>query len=222
MTVVPSSIPAYASPCSGAIRYSSACSCVGVTGTTITAAVPTITAAIPTVYVTVLTTLPIVTTTVATVTTGPASSTIVQCQNALPTFVIQELLPNNPGNNFFAKISVPNAENANLGFFSADQSQASRFSLNANGNLVQGSQLANIDAGQGFETLFFNSPGVIASSGFVRAVCSIDSIGTFTCNDNGNTKLQLCSQNLYIGNSVQSGCVQPTFKAIPVCSPPAN
>ncbi|KAN0101452.1 hypothetical protein V8E51_011962 [Hyaloscypha variabilis] len=40
-TSVPSSIPAYASPCSGAIRYSSACSCVGATKTTITAAAPT-------------------------------------------------------------------------------------------------------------------------------------------------------------------------------------
>ncbi|CAD0110934.1 unnamed protein product, partial [Aureobasidium uvarum] len=37
-TVRPVAIPAYASPCSGAVRYSSACSCVGATATTITAA----------------------------------------------------------------------------------------------------------------------------------------------------------------------------------------
>ncbi|KAI9724081.1 MAG: hypothetical protein M1812_000800 [Candelaria pacifica] len=39
-TVVPTAIPAYASPCSGAVRYSSACSCLGVTGTTTTAPAP--------------------------------------------------------------------------------------------------------------------------------------------------------------------------------------
>jgi hypothetical protein len=41
VTVAPSSIPAYASPCSGSVRYSSACSCIGVTATTTTAPTPT-------------------------------------------------------------------------------------------------------------------------------------------------------------------------------------
>lgn len=36
-------IPAYASPCSGAARYSTACACVGVSMTTIEAATPTVT-----------------------------------------------------------------------------------------------------------------------------------------------------------------------------------
>ncbi|KAH9206813.1 hypothetical protein DL95DRAFT_486003 [Leptodontidium sp. 2 PMI_412] len=40
-TSVPTAIPAYASPCSGAVKYSSACSCIGATRTTITAATPT-------------------------------------------------------------------------------------------------------------------------------------------------------------------------------------
>jgi len=44
VTVVPSAIPAYASPCSGSVRYSSACSCIGVTATTTTAPTPTYTA----------------------------------------------------------------------------------------------------------------------------------------------------------------------------------
>jgi len=39
-TVVPSSIPAYASACSGSVRYSSACSCIGVIGETTTVAAP--------------------------------------------------------------------------------------------------------------------------------------------------------------------------------------
>ncbi|MCJ1400014.1 hypothetical protein MMC11_003217 [Xylographa trunciseda] len=40
VTVVPSAIPTYASACSGSARYSSACSCIGVTATTSTAATP--------------------------------------------------------------------------------------------------------------------------------------------------------------------------------------
>jgi hypothetical protein len=36
-----SEIPTYASACSGAVRYSSACSCVGATPTTVFAAAPT-------------------------------------------------------------------------------------------------------------------------------------------------------------------------------------
>ncbi|KAH8908655.1 hypothetical protein BR93DRAFT_994235 [Coniochaeta sp. PMI_546] len=40
VTVSPSSIPAYASPCSNAAAYSSACSCWGITATTITVPTP--------------------------------------------------------------------------------------------------------------------------------------------------------------------------------------
>jgi hypothetical protein len=41
VTVIPTAIPAYASPCSGSVRYSSACSCIGVTATVTTAPTPT-------------------------------------------------------------------------------------------------------------------------------------------------------------------------------------
>lgn len=40
-TVQPTAVPAYASACSGTVRYSSACSCFGVTETTITMPTPT-------------------------------------------------------------------------------------------------------------------------------------------------------------------------------------
>jgi len=42
MTAVPSSVPAYASPCAGTVRYQSACSCLGITRTTVTVATPTV------------------------------------------------------------------------------------------------------------------------------------------------------------------------------------
>ncbi|KAF3933264.1 hypothetical protein ABW19_dt0208715 [Dactylella cylindrospora] len=42
-TIIPSKIPAYASACSGSVRYSSACSCIGVTASTITVLAPSTT-----------------------------------------------------------------------------------------------------------------------------------------------------------------------------------
>lgn len=46
-TIIPSSIPAFASACSGSVRFSSACSCAGVTGSTITLPSPSTTITIP-------------------------------------------------------------------------------------------------------------------------------------------------------------------------------
>jgi hypothetical protein len=40
VTVAPSVVPTYASACSGTVRYSSACSCWGITAMTTTAATP--------------------------------------------------------------------------------------------------------------------------------------------------------------------------------------
>ena len=220
MTVVPSSIPAYASACSGAVRYSSACSCVDVTGKTITAVAPTVTAVAPTVYVTVSTALPHVTTTVTTVTAGPTASTVVQCQ-PLPTFVIQAIVPGGPDDQLFAQTALSNDGDTYVSFNPTTQSQASRFSLNAQGNLVQDSELANVSIDLSYQLLYFSSPATITSFGYMEAVCSIDGAGSLTCNGNGNTVLQLCTGNLFIGPSLQSSCVQPTFMAIPVCSPPA-
>ncbi|KAF3931613.1 hypothetical protein ABW20_dc0100454 [Dactylellina cionopaga] len=45
-TLIPSSIPSYASPCSGSSRYSSACSCIGVTRKTTTGVTTTITSTV--------------------------------------------------------------------------------------------------------------------------------------------------------------------------------
>jgi len=52
VTVAPSSIPAYASPCSGSVRYSSAYSCIGVTVSTTTLPTPTVVTTVATATVT--------------------------------------------------------------------------------------------------------------------------------------------------------------------------
>jgi len=68
-TVQPTSVPAYASACSGTVRYSSACSCFGVTETTITLPTPT------TVTTTTITGTTTVTTEVATTSVAILSET---------------------------------------------------------------------------------------------------------------------------------------------------
>ncbi|TPX16361.1 uncharacterized protein E0L32_004010 [Thyridium curvatum] len=68
VTVYPTSIPTYASACSGSVRYSSACSCVGVSQSTITVATPT-----TTVYVTACTLPSPTAEACGTVMTGPNS-----------------------------------------------------------------------------------------------------------------------------------------------------
>ncbi|EPS41104.1 hypothetical protein H072_4990 [Dactylellina haptotyla CBS 200.50] len=45
---IPTEIPGYATACSGSVAYSSACSCIGVTGTTITVAAPSTTITVTT------------------------------------------------------------------------------------------------------------------------------------------------------------------------------
>ncbi|RFU28825.1 hypothetical protein B7463_g7517, partial [Scytalidium lignicola] len=49
ITVSPTAIPAYAAPCSGSVRYSSACSCAGATAATTTAPAPVTTTTTTTV-----------------------------------------------------------------------------------------------------------------------------------------------------------------------------
>lgn len=74
VTQSPTSIPAYASPCSGIAGYSSACRCLGVTSSTITVATPIFRTTVMTV-ITVVQTLPATTyTTLETTTTSTSGA----------------------------------------------------------------------------------------------------------------------------------------------------
>ncbi|KAL2062320.1 hypothetical protein VTL71DRAFT_6586 [Oculimacula yallundae] len=74
VTASPSNIPSYASVCSGAVRYSSACSCIGVTRTTTIVAAPSTTT---TVRITLTATPSSVTVTNSQTTTLPTQTTLV-------------------------------------------------------------------------------------------------------------------------------------------------
>ncbi|KAK6524145.1 hypothetical protein TWF694_005806 [Orbilia ellipsospora] len=68
VTVIPLNIPAYATPCAGAVRYSSACSCIGVLPTTLTVVAPSTTITISTTISGTVTISPVVATVSVTVT----------------------------------------------------------------------------------------------------------------------------------------------------------
>ncbi|KAF3913283.1 hypothetical protein ABW20_dc0100424 [Dactylellina cionopaga] len=72
-TVIPTAIPAYASPCSGAIRYSSACSCLGLAVSTVTVASPSTTITVPTTVTFTETVSPTLDTTTITITDSTAT-----------------------------------------------------------------------------------------------------------------------------------------------------
>ena len=89
VTVVPSSVPTYALACSGSVRYSSACSCWGITASTITVATPTISTT-----VTVTSTTTVVVTATAPVTIGgksPSPSALCLQDNVLIRFLSHSL-----------------------------------------------------------------------------------------------------------------------------------
>ncbi|KAJ9643365.1 hypothetical protein H2201_004364 [Coniosporium apollinis] len=72
VTIQPSAVPTYASACSGAVRYSSACSCWGVPKSTVTAAAPLTTTTVAITETASVTT----TATVTATTTLPADCTV--------------------------------------------------------------------------------------------------------------------------------------------------
>lgn len=75
VTVSPSAVPAYASACSGTSRYSSACSCAGVTPSYITAPAPTTTVTVTANTITTTT----VTTAIATATQSATYTDKIPC-----------------------------------------------------------------------------------------------------------------------------------------------
>ena len=206
VTATPTSIPAYASACSGTARYSSACSCIGVTHTTTTAAAPT-----------------------TTTTTFSETTTVTECANPFPTFVLQLensgiVLNGKALDGTYAQFD--NGDGPLIGFNGSPRSQAIVLSLNAQGNLVmdQNGLIAVSDYGQSMELLHFND---VADAYATEdpAVCSVSG-GQLTCSTGAPKILMLCpgeavTNDLFIGVSFQAPpCVSPTLKVVPVCVVP--
>jgi hypothetical protein len=84
ITAIPSSVPIYATPCSGTVRYSSACSCLGVTASTKTLPAPIVVVVVTatstsTVYVTIPATSTFAAVTSVTYTTDVVATATATC-----------------------------------------------------------------------------------------------------------------------------------------------
>lgn len=205
VTATPSSIPAYASACSGAVRYSSACSCIGATHTTTTVKAPTKT------------------------TTISKTSTITECASPFPTFVLQLensgiVLNGIALDGTYAEYD--DGDGPLIGFNGSPRSEAIILSLNAAGNLVmdQNGLIAYTDYGQSMELLHFEDVADAYATAN-PADCSVSG-GQLTCSTGAPKILMLCpgfavTNDVFIGVSLEPApCVSPTFKVVPVCVVP--
>jgi hypothetical protein len=217
VTVTPSSIPAYASACSGNFGYSSACSCIGATHATTTVA-------------------PLTSTTTVT-------STVTQCANPLPTFILQITDSGVVYNGVALDSTYGNYDNGDgplVGFNGDPESDAVVLSLTAESDVTSAGNLeidflgvvGNTNGPAGRPNLIsFESPPI---ENAVPVICSVVN-GTLSCtndgcNPNGSNGcqygvniLQICphyavTNDLWIGAEIGDGCASATFNVIPVCT----
>ncbi|MCJ1416040.1 hypothetical protein MMC32_002375 [Xylographa parallela] len=216
MTVAPSSIPSYASACSGSVRYSSACSCIGVAATTSTAPRPTI---VTTVTVTQVQTSDVTQTSSATLvidvsttildTVTVATATVTQCAGPTPTFFVSAVGGTFDGQ--FAQV-VDSGDGGDDVIVFGPQSSASTFAIDAAGHLHVGNEYANTDAGAPAFVFYFNTPAQVAATGYVYATCSILPGSALSCVDQIETQFQTCAglqgagSGLVLGSTIMAGC----------------
>jgi hypothetical protein len=208
VTIAPSDVPTYASACSGTVRYSSACSCIGVTYSTITVAAPTttetttidivdtasttvqstttvqdlsLTTIINTSPTTIVSTIidSVISTYTAVTTVTPTVDVTATVCPATPTFYLQASGAGVTGQ--YAAVS----SNLNAAIvFVTDISDAGLFYLNSNGNLLTspGNLVANIANTQA-ETVFFNTepdnPGPAVAE--LQCLQDITTTGILSC-----------------------------------------
>jgi len=221
MTVAPSSIPAYASACSGSVRYSSACSCIGVTKSTTTAPTPitTKTVTVTTVQTSDITlsssaTLVVdVTTTVLDTTTVATATTTVCAVGPSETFVLSAV--GGTYNGQYAYLApIPDSDgDGDMGILFGSLSTASTFNVDAAGHLSSGNHYANSDAGIPEDFVFFDTAAVISTSGFPYTTCAILPGGALQCSNGIETIFQTCSglygvsfPGLVLADTIESGC----------------
>ncbi|MCJ1403257.1 hypothetical protein MMC11_006480 [Xylographa trunciseda] len=225
MTVRPSAIPSYASTCSGSVRYSSACSCIGVTATTTTAPTPitTTTVTVTTVQTSAVTqtsaatvVIDVTTTILDTVTVATVTASV--CAGPTPTFVLSAV-----GGSFDGQYAQ--VINSGDGFDDVisfgPQSSASTFAIDTAGHIHVGNEYANTNTDPGAPAFlfYFNTPAQIAASNYVYASCSILPGDTLSCVDQTQTMFQTCpgladaGSGVVLGSTVLAGCTGFTFMA---------
>ena len=241
MTVEPSAIPSYASGCSGSVRYSSACSCVGAKASTTTAPTPvttkTVTAtAVQTAVVTQtssatatdLVTQTSLVTAIVDVTVTALDTVIVATQTAqlcgpTPTFILQAVGGGSGVDGQYAQVvSANDGEDDDVIVFVSSASAATHLSIDAAGHLTYNGYYANIDAGVQHFLFYFDTPATIAASGYVYATCSILPTGMLSCVDQTSTMFQISPSvestgeggaGVVIGAYIEAGDIPFNFQA---------
>lgn len=214
VTVAPSSVPVYASACSGTAGYSSACSCIGVTGTTTT--LPT-----PTTTVTVLSTI--------TVSSTP-TATCTGCGDPPPHFLLQAVynasIPYSGltiiQGAYYGNLDGGDQPHIFLNEYSSDGGTAFQGASPANPNLFVGPYIAKLPSGVQFGDIYFDSVPE-GNTGAIFLTCSIAG-GMLACEAGpGINILQQCpiyhENNVFIGSYVQTGCYVVAIKPVPLCVP---
>ncbi|MCJ1289975.1 hypothetical protein MMC34_001510 [Xylographa carneopallida] len=224
MTVQPSSIPSYASACSGSVRYSSACSCVGATAATSTAPTPvtTTTVTVTTVQTSVVTqtssaTLVIDVSTTILDTLTVATTTVTECAGPNPTsFLLSAVGGTYAGQ--YAQVGLSSDGVDDVITF-GPQSAAATFALDAVGQLFVGGEYANTDAGATAGVFYFNTQAQIAAHGYVPVTCSVLAGNALSCLDQAETQFQSCTNPdgsgspVVLATGLLSGCTAFEFEA---------
>lgn len=228
ITQVPSSIPSYASACSGSVRYSSACSCIGVTGSTVTAPTPSTTVTVTaTASQTVLNTETSFATQTVDITATVTESTILATQTVFgcgptPTFILQAVGAGADSGLYAQIVSANDGLNDDVIAFVSSASAASQLSIDAAGHLYYNGYYANIEAGVQHFLFYFNTPADISAYGYVYATCSLSPSNMLQCTDQGATMFQISPSviatgtggaGVVIGQYIEAGNTPVSFQA---------
>ncbi|KAL3421685.1 hypothetical protein PVAG01_05841 [Phlyctema vagabunda] len=182
-------VPAYASPCSGEVRYSSACSCLGVTATaTIVAPAPSTWVTISeTTYTTVLITSTVDTTTLSTTVTTLTQSTTgttttVSITPSPTSFVMQVINAGNSALNgqYLQKVVVNNQRTFTL---TTDLASAEKFKTTSQNYVTDaaGAGLLLCSLRNVYQYLFYNTQAEFAGTSRQALTCTYDAAKTMSC-----------------------------------------
>jgi hypothetical protein len=174
-------LPAYASPCSGAVRYSSACSCISVLPTTTTLAASTATVTLPTtIWATETNTNTITQDVLVTV---PATTTVIAATATVTSVVAtQTVTP------FYLTISdrygtfyIYAVANNELGLVTNNPANALRFELASDGTVWAGGRTLVRYPSPGPQYVRLATPNRLNGPLFTQFRCGINNGQTLSC-----------------------------------------
>ncbi|MCJ1395556.1 hypothetical protein MMC18_008442 [Xylographa bjoerkii] len=213
VTVKPSSIPTYASACSGAVGYSSACSCIGVTAAQTTVPAPSTT----------------VTTTTTSVVTVSSTTTVATATAFCSSFLLQAVgggddVNGNPIDGLYVQVADSgDGVDDDVIYFVSDPSTASTLDLTAAGGLNANGYLANSAPATTEYLLYFNTQADITAFGYAPATCSVTPASTLQCVDGAQTLFEICmglvdaGAGVVFASSEDPNCVPVALKVVPSC-----